>query len=45
MLREALIRMGRADLIGPGKNQLIPLHQPATDGYQSAAAEKLDAGR
>ncbi len=36
MLREALIRMGRADLIGPGKNQLIPLHQPATDSYQSA---------
>jgi hypothetical protein len=36
MLREALTRMGRADLIGPGKNQLIPLHQPATDSYQSA---------
>ena len=28
--------MGRGDLIGPGKNQLIPLHQPATDSYQSA---------
>ena len=36
MLREALIRMGRADLIGSGKNQLIPAHQPATEGYQSA---------
>ena len=36
MLREALIRMGRADLIGNGKNQLIPAHQPATEGYQSA---------
>jgi uncharacterized radical SAM protein YgiQ len=36
MLREALERMGRSDLIGPGKNQLIPLHQPATDSYQSA---------
>ncbi|MNZ57944.1 hypothetical protein D3C78_759400 [compost metagenome] len=36
MLREALERMGRADLIGPGKHQLIPLHQPATDSYQSA---------
>ena len=35
-LREALIRMGRADLIGSGKDQLIPAHQPATDGYQSA---------
>jgi hypothetical protein len=28
--------MGRADLIGPGKHQLIPLHQPETDTYQSA---------
>nr|WP_298147060.1 YgiQ family radical SAM protein [uncultured Pseudomonas sp.] len=36
MLREALERMGRSDLIGPGKHQLIPLHQPATDSYQSA---------
>jgi uncharacterized radical SAM protein YgiQ len=36
MLREALQRMGRADLIGNGKNQLIPTHQPATEGYQSA---------
>ncbi|WP_407292469.1 YgiQ family radical SAM protein [Stutzerimonas zhaodongensis] len=36
MLREALQRMGRADLIGNGKNQLIPAHQPATEGYQSA---------
>lgn len=36
LLREALIRMGRADLIGSGKHQLIPVHQPATDGYQSA---------
>jgi hypothetical protein len=36
MLREALTRMGRADLIGPGKEQLIPLHQPSTDSYQSA---------
>jgi len=36
MLREALQRMGRADLIGPGKHQLIPLHQPQTDTYQSA---------
>lgn len=36
MLREALERMGRADLIGPGKHQLIPLHQPQSDTYQSA---------
>ncbi|HLV17316.1 MAG TPA: YgiQ family radical SAM protein [Pseudomonas sp.] len=37
LLREALLRMGRGDLIGPGKHQLIPAHQPATDrGYQAA---------
>ncbi|AFM31892.1 MULTISPECIES: YgiQ family radical SAM protein [Stutzerimonas stutzeri subgroup] len=36
LLREALIRMGRADLIGNGKHQLIPAHQPTTEGYQSA---------
>ena len=37
MLREALKEMGRADLIGPGKHQLIPATQPAGDGtYQSA---------
>ena len=36
LLREALIRMGRADLIGSAKHQLIPAHQPATEGYQSA---------
>jgi hypothetical protein len=28
MLREALKRMGRADLIGPGKKHLIPAFQP-----------------
>ena len=36
LLREALKDMGRADLIGNGKHQLIPSWQPATDsGYQS----------
>ena len=30
MLREALKKMGRADLIGPGDHQLIPKEQPAT---------------
>lgn len=29
VLREALRRMGRADLIGSGKQQLIPAYQPA----------------
>ncbi len=32
MLREALRRMGRADLIGSGKHQLIPSYQPAGTG-------------
>ncbi|MCE4068741.1 MULTISPECIES: YgiQ family radical SAM protein [Pseudomonas] len=36
MLREALERMGRADLIGNGKHHLIPNYQPQTDEYQSA---------
>jgi hypothetical protein len=29
VLREALQRMGRGDLIGPGAEQLVPAHQPA----------------
>jgi uncharacterized radical SAM protein YgiQ len=32
LLREALKAMGRADLIGPGKHQLVPAHQPAGTG-------------
>ena len=37
LLREALKAMGRADLIGSGKHQLIPAYQPITGGgYQSA---------
>jgi uncharacterized radical SAM protein YgiQ len=32
LLREALRRMGRADLIGAGKHQLIPAWQPAGTG-------------
>ena len=36
LLREALKKMGRADLIGNGKHHLIPSYQPQTDGsYQS----------
>jgi len=36
LLREALKTMGRADLIGNGKQHLIPSYQPLTDGsYQS----------
>ncbi|SFP29817.1 uncharacterized radical SAM protein YgiQ [Geopseudomonas sagittaria] len=37
LLREALKAMGRSDLIGPAKHQLIPATQPAGEGaYQSA---------
>ena len=32
MLREALKKMGRADLIGPGKKHLVPAFQPAVIG-------------
>jgi uncharacterized radical SAM protein YgiQ len=34
LLREALKKMGRADLIGSGKNQLIPAYQPAYKNEQ-----------
>jgi len=40
MLREALRRMGRADLIGPGKRQLIPAFQPAGTGLKPEGARK-----
>jgi uncharacterized radical SAM protein YgiQ len=37
LLRDALKAMGRADLIGSGKHQLIPAYQPITGGsYQTA---------
>ena len=35
VLREALRRMGRADLIGNGKHQLVPSYQPAGTGESS----------
>jgi radical SAM superfamily enzyme YgiQ (UPF0313 family) len=34
VLREALRRMGRAELIGPGPQRLIPAHQPPGTGQQ-----------
>jgi uncharacterized radical SAM protein YgiQ len=34
VLREALRRMGRADLIGPGKHRLVPSWQPAGTGEE-----------
>lgn len=36
LLREALEEMGRGDLIGNGKQHLIPTYQPAVEGYTSA---------
>ncbi len=46
LLREALKRMGRGELIGNGKQHLIPTWQPVTDGtYQSARRKNsTDAG-
>ena len=43
VLREALRHMGRADLIGNGKHQLVPMYQPtgtghAPEGRRSAGA-------
>jgi uncharacterized radical SAM protein YgiQ len=43
LLRENLKRMGRADLIGPGKHQLVPNWQPAGTG--SAGGEGRRLGR
>ncbi len=40
LLREALMAMGRADLIGNGKQHLIPTFQPATGGSYSSARRK-----
>ena len=45
LLREALKAMGRADLIGNGKQHLIPTWQPLTDGgYQSARRKNSTPG-
>jgi uncharacterized radical SAM protein YgiQ len=40
LLREALKSMGRADLIGNGKQHLIPTFQPLTDGGYTSARRK-----
>jgi uncharacterized radical SAM protein YgiQ len=39
LLREALRRMGRADLIGNGRRQLIPAYQPAATGGGKPAGQ------
>jgi uncharacterized radical SAM protein YgiQ len=43
LLRDALRNMGRSDLIGPAKHQLIPLAQPPGTGR--AGGEGMRAGR
>jgi uncharacterized radical SAM protein YgiQ len=40
LLREALMALGRADLIGNGKQHLIPSFQPLTAGGYSSARRK-----
>jgi len=40
LLREALKTLGSADLIGNGKQQLIPTFQPSTDGAYVSARRK-----
>src|ERR1019366_1241421 len=45
LLREALQRMGRADLIGNGKKHLIPTFQPAGTGKVLQRAGSRQAGK
>ena len=41
LLREALKKMGRADLIGPGKHHLIPTWQPAGTGLGGGEGARM----
>jgi uncharacterized radical SAM protein YgiQ len=43
LLREALRRMGRAELIGPGRQQLVPAHQPPGTGQQPSDRRRTPA--
>ena len=50
VLREALRRMGRADLIGNGKHQLVPAYQPtgtgnAPEGRRAAGGQRSGPNR
>jgi uncharacterized radical SAM protein YgiQ len=45
MLREALKAMGRADLIGPGKHQLVPAWQPPGTGKAGEGRRVAQKGR
>jgi hypothetical protein len=43
LLREALRRMGRADLIGNGKQHLVPTYQPIGTGHSHEGKRKPKA--
>ena len=45
VLREALRRMGRADLIGSGKHQLVPAYQPIGTGDNAEGRRNVGASR
>jgi hypothetical protein len=46
MLREALETMGREDLIGSGKSQLVPAYQPRdADNYRSPRRKNSYRGK
>src|SRR5882724_3376562 len=45
VLREALRRMGRADLIGSGKYQLVRAYQPSGTGDSAEGRRNVGAGR
>jgi uncharacterized radical SAM protein YgiQ len=45
VLREALRRMGRADLIGGGKHQLVPAYQPSGTGDNAEGRRNVGAAR
>jgi len=45
LLRAALKRMGRADLIGNGRRHLVPAYQPAGTTVKRAGAKMVSRGR
>jgi uncharacterized radical SAM protein YgiQ len=45
VLREALRRMGRTDLIGSGKHQLVPAYQPVGTGDNAEGRRNVGASR
>jgi uncharacterized radical SAM protein YgiQ len=45
VLRDALKRMGRADLIGNGRHHLIPAYQPVGTGARGASGARAASGR